>query len=56
MFIPGVAVVFICVFVIYIIAGGNIMIILAATPPRAWYHFRSGYWGDDDWKYKKSPG
>lgn len=32
MFIPGVAVVFICVFVIYIIAGGNIMIIIAATP------------------------
>lgn len=32
MFIPGLAVVFLCVFVIYIIAGGNIMIILAAAP------------------------
>ncbi|NCP62909.1 MAG: flagellar motor stator protein MotA [Alphaproteobacteria bacterium] len=29
---PGLAVVFLCVFVIYIIAGGNIMIILAAAP------------------------
>ncbi len=32
MFIPGVAVVFICVFVIYMLAGGNIMIILKALP------------------------
>ncbi|MDP4840066.1 MAG: hypothetical protein NWR43_00535 [Alphaproteobacteria bacterium] len=32
MFIPGLAVVFLCVFVIYIIAGGNIVIILAAAP------------------------
>ena len=32
MFFPGVAVVFICVFVIYMLAGGNIMIILKALP------------------------
>lgn len=32
MFIPGVAIVFICVFVIYIISGGNIMIVLKALP------------------------
>lgn len=32
MFIPGVAVVFVCVFAIYILAGGNIMIIVKATP------------------------
>ena len=32
MFIPGITIVFVCVFVIYMIAGGNIMIILAATP------------------------
>ncbi len=32
MFIPGIAIVFICVFAIYIVAGGNIMIILKATP------------------------
>lgn len=32
MFIPGVAVVFICVFVIYIISGGNIIIVLKALP------------------------
>tara|TARA_R110002095_G_scaffold87238_2_gene75997 strand:- start:3808 stop:4671 length:864 start_codon:yes stop_codon:yes gene_type:complete len=31
-FIPGITIVFVCVFVIYMIAGGNIMIILAATP------------------------
>lgn len=31
-FIPGMAVVFVCVFAIYILAGGNIMIILKATP------------------------
>ena len=32
MFIPGAAVVFICVFAIYILAGGNIMIVLKAMP------------------------
>ncbi len=32
MFVPGVAVVFICVFAVYMLAGGNIMIILKALP------------------------
>ena len=32
MFIPGVSIVFICVFAVYMLAGGNIMIILKALP------------------------